>query len=126
MANRRRDIQVKIFLSPEEKELLTARSIRYGFKSVSAYIRSTAVFGKMRINNYDEIKRMNKELNAIGVNINQLVRRVNSTHTLYETDLEDLKNQVEKIIRKQRRMMTVIYESLGGDTDNGLYLNTPD
>lgn len=126
MANRRRDIQVKIFLSPEEKELLTARSIRYGFKSVSAYIRSTAVFGKMRINNYDEIKRMNKELNAIGVNINQLVRRVNSTHTLYETDLEDLKKQVEKIIRKQRRMMTVIYESLGGETDNGLYLNTPD
>ncbi|MCM1059796.1 MAG: MobC family plasmid mobilization relaxosome protein [Eubacterium sp.] len=126
MANRRRDIQLNLYLYPEEKEMLVARSIRYGFKSVSAYIRATSVFGKMRINNYDEIKRMNKELNAIGVNVNQLVRRVNTTNTVYKTDLDDLKNQLDKIMRKQRRMMSVIYESLGGDKDDGLYLDTPD
>ena len=62
----------------------------------------------MVIHNYDfgDFKAMNKELYKIGVSINQIAARVNSTGNIYKEDIDFLKNSVEKIYQRQRNIIS--------------------
>ncbi len=49
---------------------------------------------------------MSKELFKIGVSINQIAARVNSTGNIYKEDIDFLKNCVEKIYQRQRNIIS--------------------
>ena len=63
MANRKRNIQVKFYVTAEEKELMEQKM------AIDGYI----IYVDTR-----DIKEMNKLLSAIGRNINQIAKRVNT------------------------------------------------
>lgn len=103
-----RDVLIKFYVLPEEKELIELKMKMTKYKSMSSYLRQAACYNKVIVKQYDfgDFKQMNKELNAIGVNINQLVARVNSTDNVYKEDLEFLKEKVQEIWQLQKSILS--------------------
>ena len=46
------------------------------------------------------------EIQKIGVNVNQIARRVNSTGTVYAQDMEDIKGALAEIWQLQRYILS--------------------
>ena len=65
-------------------------------------MRKVAIDGYMIAVDNTDIKAMTAEIQKIGVNINQIARRVNSTTRIYEQDFTEIKKSLEEIWRLQR------------------------
>ena len=53
-----------------------------------------------------DIRAQTAELQKIGVNVNQIARRINSTETVYAQDIEDIKGALAKIWQLQRYILS--------------------
>jgi hypothetical protein len=53
-----------------------------------------------------DIRAQTAELQKIGVNVNQIARRINSTGTVYAQDIEDIKGALAKIWQLQRYILS--------------------
>ena len=51
---------------------------------------------------YTAVKEQTAEIQKVGVNVNQIAKRVNSTGNAYKEDLEEIKGALEKIWQLQR------------------------
>lgn len=109
-ANRKRLIRLFFRVTEEEKILILAKKNYCCFRSLEAYLRQAAVYEKINLYDFkDEIKSTNKELSAIGTNINQIAARVNSTGRIYGEDIDFLKEKVEEIWRLQKSILSRIH-----------------
>lgn len=99
MKKRNRNIKIEFYVYPEEKVLIEKKMEISKYPNMSSYLRQAACYNKVIVHNYDfaDFKQIGKELNRIGVNINQLVARINSTDSIYQEDLNYLKEMVQKI-----------------------------
>ncbi|MEQ2748788.1 MULTISPECIES: plasmid mobilization relaxosome protein MobC, partial [Bacillota] len=52
------------------------------------------------------IRKMNNLLGNISRNLNQITHRINSTNTVYQKDLDDIKELMEKIWQLQKSMVS--------------------
>ena len=102
MANRNRPIQVKFRVTPEERSLIDKRMAQAGVMNMAAYLRKMAIDGYIIYTDTTDIKKMNKELHAIGLNINQIAKRVNSTSSVYREDIDELRERLQEIWHIQR------------------------
>lgn len=103
---RKRNIKLELYVYPEEKEIIEAKMKVAGYTNMSGYIRKSAIYDRVIVYDFDIIKQTNKELNKIGVNINQLVARVNSTESVYQDDLNYLKEKVDEIWQLQQSILS--------------------
>ena len=55
-----------------------------------------------------DIKEMNKQLQAIGRNINQIARKLNSTGNIYKEDVAELKERLDDIWQLQRTILLTL------------------
>ncbi len=53
--------------------------------------------GKIEIRDYSEMKELNFQLRKIGININQIAKRINETNSIYREDIRDVQNKQEEI-----------------------------
>ena len=51
---------------------------------------------------HSDIKAMTAEIQKIGVNVNQIAKRVNATGSVYQEDIEEIKGVLAEIWRLQR------------------------
>ena len=105
MANRQRNIQLKVWVSKEEKELIELKMAQLQTNQMGAYMRKMAIDGFVIYLDTDNIKQMNNELSAIGRNINQIVKRINSTSTVYREDIIEIKERLDEVWQLQRRIL---------------------
>ena len=62
---------------------------------------------KLALVNGDMYKKLYpKYLRKIGININQIAKRVNSTNTIYDEDIFEIKEQMKKIWQLQRYILS--------------------
>lgn len=102
-------IKIKFHVSAEEKTLILAKKRYCGFRSLEAYLRQAAIYEKINLYDFTEIRKTNKELGSIGVNINQIAARVNSTGNIYKEDVDFLKEKVEEIWRLQKYILSNLH-----------------
>ena len=76
MANRKRNIQMKFYVTEEEKRLIDEKMAQLPTRRYGAYLRKMAIDGYIIQLDTTDIKRMNAALSAIGRNINQIAKRV--------------------------------------------------
>lgn len=100
--NRKRSVVIRFHVTEDEKTLILAKKRYCGFRNLEAYLRQAAVYEKINLYDFTEIRKMNKEIGIIGVNINQIAARVNSTGNIYEEDVAFLKEKVEEIWQLQK------------------------
>ena len=68
-----------------------------------------AIDGLIIYTDLSEFKEFQKELQAIGRNINQIAKRVNSTSNIYETDIAEIKERLDEIWQLQRRILLSLH-----------------
>ena len=102
MDGRKRTVQIKFRVTEEERALIEQKMKLVPTRNMEAYLRKMAIDGYIiQIDNAD-IKAMTAEIQKIGVNINQITRRVNATGSVYQEDIEEIKGVLAEIWRLQR------------------------
>ena len=84
MANRKRNIQVKFYVTAEEKELMEQKMAQLQTKRMGAYLRKMAIDGYI---------------------INQIAKRVNAGGPTYQADMEEIRERLDQIWQLQRRIL---------------------
>ena len=105
MSNLKRNIQMKFRVTPDERKLIERKMALLPTKQIGAYLRKMAIDGLIIYTDLSEFKEFQKELQAIGRNINQIAKRVNSTSNIYETDIAEIKERLDEIWQLQRRIL---------------------
>ena len=108
MKNRKRNIQLKIWVTAEERKLIEHIMSLVPTNQIGAYLRKMAIDGYIIYTDTKDIQAMNKELQRIGRNINQIAKRVNSTSSIYQADIEELKGDLQNIWRLQRTILSTL------------------
>ena len=108
MQNRTRNVQIKFWVTPEERKLIEQKMAQLPTKRIGAYMRKMAIDGYIIYTDLSEFKEFQKELQSIGRNINQIAKRVNTTGSVYDTDIEEIKERLDEIWRLQRTMLSTL------------------
>lgn len=106
MANRKRNIQMKFWVTPEEKELIDDKMKQLPTQRYGAYLRKMAIDGYIIYTDTTDIKEMNKILSAISRNINQIAKRLNAGEPVYAADIWEIRERQEEIWQLQRHILS--------------------
>ena len=109
MQNRTRNVQIKFWVTEEERNLIKQKMALLPTQRIGAYMRKMAIDGLIIYTDTTDIKEMNKELQAIGKNINQIAKRVNSVSSIYDEDLTEIKERLQEIWQLQRRILSSLH-----------------
>ena len=94
---RERKNKIEFYVNDEEKSFILEKMKVAKIKNLSAYLRKAAIDGNIEIHDYSELKEINYNLRKIGVNINQIAKRINETNSVYQSDMEDIKRKVNEV-----------------------------
>ena len=99
MAERKRAIQLKLWVDENEKKLIEEKMKILGTRNFGAYARKMLIDGYIIKVDYSEQRKLAAEVNKIGVNINQICKRINETGRAFAEDVLELKSRMEDIWR---------------------------
>ena len=102
---RKRGVQLNFRVSEEELAAIEGKMEQLGILNREAYLRKMALDGYAVRLDLPELKELFSLLRRHSSNLNQLVRRVNTTGRVYEADLED-------IIKRQSELWEAIGQIL--------------
>ena len=83
MAKRKRDIQLKVRVTPEERAMIETKMAQLGTTNMGAYLRKMAIDGYVVKLDLPELRELVSLLRYSSNNINQLARRVHETGRVY-------------------------------------------
>ena len=106
MANRKRNIQMKFYVTEEEKRLIDKKMAQLPTRRYGAYLRKMAIDGYIIQLDTTDIKRMNAALSAIGRNINQIAKRINAGGPAYQVDMDEIRGRLDEIWQLQRHILS--------------------
>ena len=106
MANRKRNIQMKFYVTEEEKWLIDGKMAQLPTRRYGAYLRKMAIDGYVVKLDLPELRDMVSLLKRSSSNLNQIAKRVNETSRIYAADIECL-------LENQERLWSVAKEILG-------------
>ena len=97
MANRKRNIQLKFRVTPEERALIEEKMDELGTQNMAAFLRKMALDGYAVRLDLPELQKIVSLLRYSSNNLNQLTRRVHETGRIYAADLEDIRQKQGQI-----------------------------
>ena len=102
MDGRKRTVQLKFRVTEAERDLIMGKMKLIPTRNMAAYLRKIAIDGYIIQVDNCGIKAMTAEIQKIGVNVNQIAKRVNATGSVYQEDIEEIKGVLAEIWRLQR------------------------
>ena len=93
----RRDQDVHFLASKEEVQRIHEKMDELGIRSMGAYLRKMALDGYCINLDLQDVKALVSLLRRCSNNLNQYARRANETGSIYESDIRDLQERLEKI-----------------------------
>ena len=106
MAKRKRDIQLKFRVTPQEREMIETKMAQFGTTNMAAYLRKMAIDVYIIYTDTADIKAFTKELSAIGRNINQIAKKLNAGGPAYQADIQEIRERQEQIWQLQRHILS--------------------
>ena len=106
MAKRKRDIQLKFRVTPQEREMIETKMAQFGTTNMAAYLRKMAIDGYIIYTDTADIKAFTRELSAIGRNINQIAKRINAGGPAYQADMDEIRERLDEIWQLQRHILS--------------------
>ena len=97
MPKRTRDILLRFFVTAKEKAAIQKRMELVGLKNMSTYLRKIATDGYLLNVDLSCFDKMLEDIHGVSKNINQIAKRINATDNIYAADMQELKNNQEKI-----------------------------
>lgn len=105
MENRKRNVQIIIRVTEEERALIEEKMRQIPTLNLSAYARKMLIDGYIFTLDLQEVKGHTAQLQKIGVNINQIAKRINETGRIYADDMDEIKLAMEEVWRLERRLL---------------------
>ena len=106
MENRNRTNPVQFYLSDDEQYILNTKFKASGMKSMSAVLRKLVLCGYVYDVDYSYLRIYNTELGRISSSLNQIAKRVNSTGNIYQDDMNEVKELMNKVWHTQKSMLS--------------------
>ena len=108
MQNRARNIQIKFYVTPEEKDMILKRMNIVKINHIGAYLRKQAINGYCINVDMTMFKNLAAEVNKIGVNINQTAKKINADKSINNEDILQMKKMMEEIWQLLRQSLSVL------------------
>ena len=105
MANRQREVQLKFRVTPEERALIERKMALLGTANMAAYLRKMSIDGYVVNLDLPELREMVSLLRRSSNNLNQLTKRVHETSRFYDADLEDLRQNYDRLWDAAQRVL---------------------
>ena len=105
MENRKRNVQIIIRVTEEERALIEEKMQQIPTLNLCAYARKILIDGYIITLDLQEVKGHTAQLQKIGVNINQIAKRINETGRIYADDMDEIKRAMEEVWRLERRLL---------------------
>jgi len=105
MENRKRNVQIIIRVTEEERALIEEKMRQIPTLNLSAYARKILIDGYIITLDLQEVKGHTAQLQKIGVNVNQIAKRINETGRIYADDIDEIKRVMEEVWRLERRLL---------------------
>ena len=97
--------ELKIRISPEDKERIKLKMEDAGILNMSAYVRKMALDGICIRLDLKEVRQLTVILRRCSDNLNQYAKRANETGSIYAADIEDLQNRLDEIWELSRQSL---------------------
>ena len=112
MENRKRNIQMKFYVTEEEKRLIDEKMKQLPIKQYGAYFRKMAIDGYILVVDRSDTKAYIRELQAVSRNINQIAKRCNENKSVHTNDVEQLRREflalkadyLERVVKLLRKI----------------------
>ena len=92
----KRQIVMRFRVTAEEREMIEGKMRQCRITSFNAYARKMLIDGYVLQVDYSFMQSVAAELHRIGVNLNQVVKRIQSTGHVYDQDVAEMKEMMEK------------------------------
>ena len=99
------DDAIYLKISKKDHDIIKLKMDSAGITNESAYLRKMAIDGVIIKLNLSEITDLNSLLRRYGNNVNQIAKRVNSTGSIYENEIQEIKDQQNEIISVLRDIL---------------------
>jgi len=103
MSNRTEELKIRI--SPEDKERIKLKMEDAGILTMSAYVRKMALDGICIRLDLKDVRQLTVMLRRCSDNLNQYAKRANETESIYAADIEDLQNRLDEIWELSRQSL---------------------
>ena len=100
IANRTRNIQLKICLNEDEKEIFKKKMKLAKCKTMSHFLRKCVLEKEIYQVDLQPFADLQGLLYNATNNLNQIAKRVNSTGVIYSNDIKDIKKQVDHLSKE--------------------------
>ena len=100
-----RDYYLTVRLNTEERDMIEARMAQYGATNMSAFVRKMAIDGYIINLDLPELRSISTLLHRAGNNINQIAKRANATHRVYDTDIQEITENQKKLLSLMGKLL---------------------
>lgn len=106
----KRTLYLKVRVSPEEMDAIKRKFQNSGMETLSGFVRAIIFEGYIIQMDGNELRQIHKLARNIASNINQIAARVNTTSKIYDNDIAEIKDGVNKLWQPLNFLQTKILQ----------------
>ena len=97
MENRKRNVQIIVRVTEDERTLIEEKMRQIPTMNLSAYSRKMLIDGYIIVLDLQKVKAHTVQLQKIGGNLNQITKCINETGRIYDNDMDYLKRRRNEV-----------------------------
>ena len=102
---RKRDKQLKIWISQEEQDMIHQKMAEFGTANMGAFVRKMVIDGYIVKLDIPELKEIIHLLGPIGNNVNQMARKLNAGGSIYREDIAEVNAKLDQVYKRLGKVM---------------------
>ena len=102
---RKRDKQLKIWVSQEELDMIHEKMAEFGTSHMGAFVRKMVIDGYILKLEIPELKEVIRLLDPIGNNVNQMARKLNAGGSIYREDIADVNAKLDAVYKLLEKIL---------------------
>ena len=105
MENRKRNVQIIVRVTEDERTLIEEKMRQIPTMNLSAYSRKMLIDGYLIVLDLQKVKAHMAQLQKIGGNLNHITKRINETERIYDNDMDELKRLMDEVWKLERQLL---------------------
>lgn len=110
-----RNKTLRVMVTEEEKAEIKNKMESIGMDNIGAFVRLMMKYGEVYHFDVATMQSLTYEVNKIGVNINQIAKKVNQTDNVQKKELEEINEKLRYIENFVNKIYTKSKEINGGN-----------
>ena len=105
MENRKRNVQIIVRVTEDERTLIEEKMRQIPTMNLSAYSRKMLIDRYIIVLDLQKVKAHTVQLQKIGGNLNQITKCINETGRIYDNDMDELKRLMNEVWKLERQLL---------------------